>query len=97
MRASDRRALLQRAVRAMLIVVIDVLVQDQPQVPLTHDQHPVQALTASTDDPAFSDRIGTRRLDGRLDDPHADSGEYRVERRGELGVPVRIKNLKPSA
>ena len=42
-----RRALLQRPVRAMLVVVIGVLAQDQPQVPFTGDQHPVQALMAA--------------------------------------------------
>jgi hypothetical protein len=30
----------------------------------------------------------------RLDDPHADGGEYRVEGRGELGVPVTDQELQ---
>ena len=42
---SSRRALAERPVRAMNVIVLDVLTQDQPQVPLASDQHPVQALT----------------------------------------------------
>jgi len=35
----------------MAVVVIDVLVQDQPQVPFAGDQQPVQALAAGTGNP----------------------------------------------
>ena len=35
-----------------------------------------------------------RRPDRRLDDPHAGRGEHRVERRGELGVPVPDQELE---
>ena len=38
------RALAERPVRAMNVIVLDVLTQDQPQEPLAGDQHPVQAL-----------------------------------------------------
>ena len=41
------RVLLQCPVRPMAIVMIDVLAQDQPQVPFAGDQHPVQALAAA--------------------------------------------------
>jgi hypothetical protein len=73
--------------------MMDVLAQDQPQVPLTGDQHPVQALTAGTGDPSFGYRVRARRLDRCLDDPCADGGEHRVERRSELGVPVTDHEL----
>jgi len=33
------------AVRAMLVIVRDVLVQDRPQVPRPGDQHPVHTAT----------------------------------------------------
>jgi hypothetical protein len=82
------RVLLQRLVRPMAVVMIGVLAEDQPQVPLAGDQHPVQALAAGAGNPPFGDRVRTRRLDGRLDDPHPGRGEYRVEGGGELGVPV---------
>jgi hypothetical protein len=55
------RALAQRPVRAMNIIVLDVLTQDQPQVPLAGDQHPVQALTAGAGNPAFGDRVAPHR------------------------------------
>ena len=61
MSASCGRVLLQRPVRPMTVVVIDVLAQDQPQMPLAGDQHPVQALTAGTSNPPFRDRVGRRR------------------------------------
>ena len=56
-----RWALLQCPVWAMLVVVIDVLAQDQPQVPFAGDQHPVQALAPGAAHPAFRDRVGYRR------------------------------------
>jgi hypothetical protein len=56
-----RRSLAQRPVRAMNVIVLDVLTQDQLQVPLAGDQHPVQALAAGTGNPALRDRVGRRR------------------------------------
>ena len=89
-----RRVLLQRPVRSVAVVVIGVLTQDQPQVPLAGDQHPVQALAAGTGDPAFGDGVRARRLDRGLDDPHADGGDHRSGRGGELGVPVMSQKLE---
>ena len=63
MRAPGRRVLLRCPVRAMLVVVIGVLAQDQPQVPFAGDQHPVQALAAGAGDPAFGDRVRAGCLD----------------------------------
>jgi hypothetical protein len=94
---SGRRALLQRPVRAMLVVVIDVLAEDQSQVPFAGYQHPVQALAAGTGDPPFGDSVRPRRLDRCFDDPHADGGEYGVEGRGELGVPVADQELQAAS
>jgi len=68
--------------------MLGVLTEDQSQVPFASDQHPVQALVAGAGDPSFSDRVRPRRLDGRLDNPHADRGEHRVEHRGEFRIPV---------
>jgi len=31
----------------MLVIVIDILAENEPQVPFTGDQHPVQALAAT--------------------------------------------------
>ncbi|HXZ73150.1 MAG TPA: hypothetical protein VEH31_20055 [Streptosporangiaceae bacterium] len=74
--------------------MIDVLAKDQPQVLFASDQHPVQALAAGTGYPALRDRVRTRRLDRSPDHPHADGGEDRVERRGELGIPVADDELE---
>ena len=59
MRASGGRLLLQRPVRAVRIVMIGVLAEDQPQVPLASDQYPVRALAAGTADPALRDSAVT--------------------------------------
>jgi len=36
----------------------------------------------------------TRRLDRSLDDPYADRGEHRIERRGEAGIRVPDQELE---
>jgi len=45
----------------MDVVVVGILAQDQPQVPFTGDQHPVQALAAGTGDPPFGNRVAPHR------------------------------------
>ena len=52
MRTTGRRILLQRPVRTVDVVMVGVLADDQPQVPLAGDQHPVQALAAGTAHPS---------------------------------------------
>ena len=56
-----RRALSQCLMRPMRVVVIDVLAEDQPQVPFAGDQHPVQALAADAGDPPFGNRVAPHR------------------------------------
>ncbi|MGH3275390.1 MAG: hypothetical protein ACRDNZ_13845, partial [Streptosporangiaceae bacterium] len=41
-RAPGRRPRLQRPMRPVTVVVAGVLAEDEPQVPLAGDQHPVQ-------------------------------------------------------
>jgi chloride channel protein, CIC family len=65
----------------------------QPQVPFAGDQHPVQALAAGAGNPPLRDRVRRRRPDRCLDDPHTDRSEHRVERCGELGIPVADQEL----
>ena len=91
---SGGRVLQQRPVWPVRVVVIDILAQDQPQVPFADDQHPVQALAAGAGDPAFGNRVRTRRPDWRLDDPRADRGKHCVERRSELRIPVPDQELQ---
>jgi hypothetical protein len=59
-----------------------------PQMALSGDEHPDGAFAAHATDPTLSDRVGRRRPHRRGDDLGADGGEHRIERRGELGVPV---------
>jgi len=72
----------------MGVEVIDVVPEDEPQVPFARDQHPVQALAAGTGGPAFGDGVCAGRLDRRLDDLHPDRRQHRVECLSEPGVPV---------
>ena len=90
----SRRALAERPVRAVNVIVVDVLTEDRPQVPLAGNQHPVQAFAAGAGNPPLGDRVRPGRSDRGLDDPHADSGEHRVEGRSELGVAVPDQELQ---
>jgi hypothetical protein len=47
--------LVQGSVWPVGVVVIDVLVEDEPQMPFTSDQHLVQALAANAADPVGLD------------------------------------------
>ena len=62
------RPLLQRPVWPVRVVVVDILIKDEPRVPLAGDQHPVEALAAGAGNPALRDRVRARRLDRCLDD-----------------------------
>jgi hypothetical protein len=59
--ASGGWVLVQRPVRPMGVAMVDVLAEDQLQVPFAGDQHPVQALVAGTGDPAFGYGIAPHR------------------------------------
>ena len=52
-----RRALLQRPVRPMSVIVIDVLAENEPEMPFARDQRPVQAFAARAGDPASRDSV----------------------------------------
>jgi hypothetical protein len=90
-RFARRRILVQRSVWPVGVVVIGVLTKDEPQMPFTGDQHPVQALAAGAADPALGDRIRARRQHRRPDGTHPDGGEHGVERCGELGPGHRSR------
>lgn len=53
------RGLVQRAVWSTGVVMIDVLIENEPQMRFTGNQHPVQAVAASAVDPALGDRVRT--------------------------------------
>ena len=76
------------------VVVIDILAEDVMEVPSAGDEDAVGALAPSAGDPPLADRIRTRRLDRRCDDPYVGRGEDRVERVGVLGIPVSDQELQ---
>ena len=88
MRTPGGRILLQCPVRPVGVVMIDVFAEDQPQV------HPVHAFAAGAGDPPLRDRVRPGRLHRGLDDLQANRGEHRVERGGELGIPVPDQELQ---
>jgi hypothetical protein len=84
------RCLPQGPVRAVAVVVAGILSQHRPQLPAAQDQHPVQQLPPNGPHPPFGIRVRLRRPHRR--DQHLDSvgGEDRVERGGELRIPVAV-------
>jgi hypothetical protein len=88
----SRWVLLQRPVWPVGVVVIDVLTEDQSQVPFAGDS--ILSRHSRRTPPASVRRSGSPgRLDGRLEDAHVDRCEHGVERGGEFGVPVPDQGL----
>ena len=84
----DGRPKAEAAVRAVLVVVLDVAAQDVNKVLAADDQEVVQALSADGPDPAFGDGVGVGRPNRRADDLGTGRAPHIIERPGELGVPV---------
>src|SRR6266545_1890791 len=82
------RCLPQCAVRAVAVVVVGVLGQHRPQLPTAKDQHPVQDLPPNRADPPLRVGVGPRRPYRRAQHLDPLGGEDRVERGGELRIPV---------
>jgi hypothetical protein len=91
---SERWRLTECAVRPVLVVVRQVARQHCLEMPLTQDQHPVEQLTTYGADPAFGERIRSRRTHRRPQDSDALGGEDRIEGVGELRVSVADEELK---
>ena len=64
--APGGRLLVERPVWPVGVVVIGVLAEDEPQMPFTSDQHPVQTFAAGAPDLALGDRVRARRRTGVL-------------------------------
>jgi hypothetical protein len=47
--------------RPVRVGVIDVLAENEPEMPFTRDQYPVQAHAAGTGDPPLGDRVAPHR------------------------------------
>jgi hypothetical protein len=69
-------------------VLLDVLVQDEAQVALASDEHPIRTLGPNGAHEALRVRVHPRSLWRTPDDLDADSGEHGVEGVGELRVAV---------
>jgi hypothetical protein len=76
------------------VVVIDILAEDVMEVPSADEEDAVGALAPGAGDPPLADRIRTRCLDRRGDDPYVGRGEDRVERVGVLGISVSDQELQ---
>ena len=80
--------LAQALVRAVVIEVAHVLVEDGAGVSFVVDQHPVGALGADAADEPFRVAVRPGRPGRDLDHVDAFGGEDGIEGVGELGVPV---------
>jgi hypothetical protein len=87
--------LAERAVRAVVVVMVLVLAKHGCGVPQVDDEDAVEEFAADAADEAFGDRVGSRCLHRCLDDPDVECGEHGVEDCGELGVTV--PDEKPEA
>ena len=83
-----RWVLIERPMRTVRVVVLDVLLQYQLQVAWSGDQEVVEALPAQGADPAFRDGVRAGCSNWGADDADVGTGEDCVEGGGELGVAV---------
>jgi hypothetical protein len=88
-------ALAQGAVRTVDVVVIGVLGQYSLEMPAPEDQHPVEHLAANGADPPLRVGIRPRRPHRRAQHLDALGGKHRIERGGELGIPIPDQEPEP--
>jgi len=83
------------SVRAMAVIVRDILIQDRAQVPRPGDEQPVGDLGPGCAHPALG--ISVRPRTARRDLHHLDpgTGQHRVERLGELPGPIPDQEQEP--
>jgi hypothetical protein len=86
---------MQRSVRSVRVEVLDILAQHGGEVASSDDQDVVEAFSAQCPDEAFRDRVRPWTSGRGADDPDVDAGEDRVERGGELAVPVADQEPEP--
>ena len=82
------RPLVERSVRAMAVVVAEVLGEDGFKVAATKDEEPIETLAPDRTHEALCDGVRSRRPDRSPDGPDAFGSEDRVERGRELGIAV---------
>jgi len=95
-RSTRRRILAQRQVSARFIVIAGVQQQNSPQVRLTEDQHPVQALATHGADQAFRIAIlpGRSRRDWPVVDPHGSHARGKDLPVGTVIVAYQIRRRR---
>jgi hypothetical protein len=84
----ERRFLLQGAVRAVAVVVVDILGPYRTQLPTAQDQHPIQQLPPDGAHPTLRVGVRPRCPQRRAQHPDPLGREDRLERGSELRVPV---------
>jgi hypothetical protein len=93
--ASGGRLLIERSVRTVSVVVLEVFLQQHGEVVPSGDQKVIEAFAAQGADPAFRNGVRSRCPNRCADDPDVGAGEYRVEGGGELGILVADQEPKP--
>src|SRR3954468_23235141 len=75
--------------------ILDVFVQDAPQVGLAHEQDVIQAFATQAADQPLTGSVRTRRADRRSEQGAPGSRDDRVEARAEFRIIVTDKTLRP--
>ena len=88
---------LQRPMRPVPVVVLDVDSQDLLQVPATHDEQPVQALGPHRPDPALGVGVSVWCLHRRDQHLGVLRTEHVVEPAAELCVTIANKEARPAS
>jgi hypothetical protein len=102
-RLRERRTLIERAVRTVLVVMPDLGADDLLQVAAADDQEPVEAFAPQASYAPLRMRLCSWRLHRRADHADALRAEHVVEAEAELAVAVgeeeahRLFALRPPA
>jgi len=90
------RHLPQGTVRTVHVVMVDVLGQHRLQLLASEDEHPVQHLASNGAHPPLRVGVRPRRPHRRDEHLHRLGGKDRIERGGELGIPVAEHQPEPT-
>jgi len=93
--AASGRLLMERSVRTVGVVMLDVLAQHRREVTRSGDQEMIEAFTAQTADEPFRDRVRSRCPHWGADDADVRAGEDRVEGGSEFAVSVADQKPEP--
>ncbi len=93
-RVVGRWALIEALVRAVVMEMADVPVEDSKGMLLVVDQQPVSALFADAANKPFGITVGLWGTGRDLDHIEAFGGEHGIEGGGERGVPVEDQEAK---